>query len=787
MAYRPFPARLTLAAALTLCHAPVWHVTALAQSATQSAAHAVQHRYDIPAGPLADALTRFAQISGSFIAATPEMVAGKSSAGLVGDFGVQEALDRLLADTGLQAQRGPGGQFVLHVLPAAPSADLSPVITTLAPISVVSAAGHEQEIRHAPASISVITSSELEQRQFTSLQDMVRDVPGVAVIGAGQQSGISIRGMEKDYTLVLVDGMRVRSETGNPRQLNDEDLDSHYIPPLASIERIEVIRGPMSALYGSDAVGGIINVITKKTPERWSGHAEAGLRRPDAGNMGDQRQRNAHVSGPLVPNLLGLSVWGNETRQDADDYNGGYQASTKRTIGGKLRLTPNADHDITLNYSDASQRYTNSRGDREWTREHWALAWDARFDAGNLELKYHQEDYERLTYPRNATGATGSTNRVADARFLTWLGAHTVTIGGQWTHDRLTNNDLGPIGNNIYGTRKTSERAVFAEDEWALVDDTLFLTTGLRATRNDRFGSHTTPRAYLVYTPAERWTFKGGVATGYKRPKITQIDASTASRRGGGANQFSIVGNPRLKPETSTNVEVSARYAHDEDFSAGVTLFHTDFDNKIISTNGYFFDDGMGGRLAAFCNSGAVGSRNCPGWATWLNLDGAKNRGVELDARWQINPIFSLKGNYTYTQSRISLGGDTTINTPAGPRRFGQTLAHLDGNSLAGIPKHNGALTLDWRANSALSGFVRVNYEGQLTRVSFENQTVDKNDKDLMTLDAGLTYAVTKHFSLVVTVDNLTDAKRFKVDQTTGAYRYAERGRSYYASLRGRF
>jgi len=764
------------------------HPAALAQSPDHAAPQAdppqrqaLRHAYDIPAGPLDDALARFAQISGSLIASTPEQVRGRTSPGLTGGFSPQQALDALLVGTGLRARRDPQGQFTLHNMPDDVRAD----VATLAAVTVVSAAGHEQAVRNAPASISVITRQELENRQFDSLQDIVRDVPGVAVVGGGQGSGISIRGMEKEFTLILVDGMRVRSETTNPRDLNQEDLNSNYIPPLASIDRIEIIRGPMSSLYGSDAVGGMINVITKKTPQAWNGSVSFGVRKPDSGSMADQRQKNAHVSGSIIPNLLGLSVWGNETKQDADGYNGGYQASTKRTVGGKLRFTPNDRHDLTLNVSDANQRYDS----RDWTRKHWAVAWNAQFDVGHLELKYHKEDYERLTYPANNTSyITGSTNRVADARFVTWLGAHTLSLGTQWVNDRLTNRDLGGIRrSNGGGTRKSTETAAFVEDEWELLSDKLFLTTGARLTHNDFFGNRVSPRAYLVFHQSDRLTFKGGVATGYKRPKITQIDGSTASQRGSGANQFQIVGNPDLKPETSVNIEVSALYTANDAFSGSVTLFHTDFNNKIISTNGYYFDDGAGGIIPTYCDSGRVGARTCPAWGTWLNLDGAKNRGVELDGRWTISSTLKLKGNYTYTHSRVALGGDTVINTPAGPRRFGQTLGHLDGNSLAGVPKHNGSITLDWLPTSALSSFLRLNYEGQIATISFENSAVNKSEKDLITLDAGLRYTFNRHFSVNFTVDNITDAKRFKINQNTGAYRYSERGRSYYASVRGQF
>lgn len=772
----------------------VWQPAVLAQDTTpvsEPARPAPESRaYDIPAGPLDEALARFARESGALMAATPEQVRGKTSPGARGTFSTQAALDALLAGTGLEAARNARGQFVLRETTR---------VATLPALTVVSAAGYEQDIRNAPASISVITSKELENRQFSSLQDIAREIPGVAVIGSGSQSGISIRGMEKGYTLILVDGKRVRSETGNPRELNNEDLDSNFIPPLSAIDRIEVVRGPMSSLYGSDAMGGVINVITKRTPDKWSGTLDLGFRKPDSGSMGNQRQRNLYLSGPIVKDLLGLSVWGNETMQDEDSYLGGYQESKKRTVGGKLRLTPTRDHDIIVDYTESSQHYignpggvlaetTRSSADRKWTREAWGAAYTGQFGIGQLELKYYQEEYERLTAgTSNDTYTTGSTNKVGDARFVTGFDNHMLTVGAQWTRDRLTNNDLGTGRSGGFGTRKSTEKAYFVEDEWALIEDKLLLTLGARLTDNEFFGTQVSPRAYLVFNDDSGWTFKGGIATGYKSPKIAQIDPSTGSGRGGGANQFIIVGNPDLKPEKSTNYEVSALYLKENaPVSGGVTLFYNDFKNKILSTNPYFFSDGSGGSIAAYCDSGVVGTRNCPGWATWLNAKGAKIRGFELEGKWLITSTLSLKGNYTYTHSSID-AGNVTIDTPAGPRSFGDTLAQLDGNALVGIPKHNGSLMLNYRPTEALSGFLRFNYEGQITRVSFENNTVDRSDKDLMTLDAGVSYAVNRHLTLNFVVDNITDAKRFSVSSDTGAYRYSERGRSYYASLNARF
>ena len=137
---------------------------------------------------------------------------------------------------------------------------------------VVTASGFLQSIKNAPASISIVKNDDLAKDSFTSLHSIASKAPGVSVIGGedGPASGISIRGMEGSQTLVLIDGKRVNSSAANPKG-GAGDMNSNFIPPVEAIERIEIIRGPMSSLYGSDAVGGVIKIITKKKFDKFSG------------------------------------------------------------------------------------------------------------------------------------------------------------------------------------------------------------------------------------------------------------------------------------------------------------------------------------------------------------------------------------------------------------------------------------------------------------------------------------------------------------------------------------
>ncbi|MDO4968388.1 MAG: TonB-dependent receptor plug domain-containing protein, partial [Comamonadaceae bacterium] len=128
---------------------------------------------------------------------------------------------------------------------------------------VVSASGFEQDIRDAPASITVITNEQLAERRVNNLAQALEGVEGVDVGAGTDKTGgpnISIRGMPSEYTLILIDGRRQNS-AGNVTPNGFGGTQTSFIPPVSAIERIEVIRGPMSTLYGSDAMGGVINII----------------------------------------------------------------------------------------------------------------------------------------------------------------------------------------------------------------------------------------------------------------------------------------------------------------------------------------------------------------------------------------------------------------------------------------------------------------------------------------------------------------------------------------------
>ena len=196
---------------------------------------------------------------------------------------------------------------------------------------VVTATGYEQDVSKAPASMTVISREELDKREYNDITDVLRNTPGVVISGSGSAQTVSIRGMSSNYTLFLVDGKRQYSKDVNPNG-DDNGFEKNILPPIAAIERIEIIRGPASTLYGTDAMGGVINIITKKVSDEWTGTVELGTVIQDQGDAGDIKNGSVYLAGPLIPNKLGLQLNVNKQEREEDQYVGGFRGNERESL-----------------------------------------------------------------------------------------------------------------------------------------------------------------------------------------------------------------------------------------------------------------------------------------------------------------------------------------------------------------------------------------------------------------------------------------------------------------------
>ncbi|WP_355661857.1 ligand-gated channel protein [Halomonas salifodinae] len=615
---------------------------------------------------------------------------------------------------------------------------------------VVTAAGFEQQVQDAPASISVIGREQLQRRHYRDITDALRDVPGVIVTGGGagdRGADISIRGMPAQYTLLLVDGRPRNSRESRPN--GSAGFEQDWLPPLSAIERIEVIRGPMSTLYGSDAIGGVINVITRQVAEAWHGELQLDTVLQEDRASGDSRQANVYLSGPLVPDLLGLQVYGRTSQRDEDNILNGYEDKRLQSLTARLTLTPHQDHDIALEAGRTRQerqslmgRSAPSEGCRggcsdsfgEYTNEQVALTHSGRWAIGTSETHLQREVSE------NESREMEITNTHARSSLVLPLGLHMLTLGAEYREESLDDQTSNQISER---TRVSSSQwALFIEDEW-MFTERWALTGGVRLDDNENYGSHLSPRLYSVFSLTPEWTLKGGVSTGYRSPSLREITPDWGQVSRGG----NIYGNPDLQPETSLNKELSLLYANDSGLSGGLTLYHNDFEDKIT-------------RIACptdVCTDGPNQFGSDPTYR--VNVDEAVTQGVELFVTAPLGEALALTGSYTFTDSEQKSG-------------------QYAGEPLTQLPRHQASLSLDWQASERLDQWTRVTYRGEESQPTTGPSQGSLVAPSYTFVDTGLGYQLTPNARINAGIYNLFDEA-----VTYEEYGYVEDGRRLWLGL----
>jgi len=618
----------------------------------------------------------------------------------------------------------------------------------------VTASGHAQQLEDAPASISVITREQIEQRYYQDATDALRDIPGVIITGGGsgdRGNDIVIRGMPSQYTLILVDGKPVSTRETRPN--GSAGFEQDWLPPLQSIERIEVVRGPMSTLYGSDAIGGVINVITRKVAEEWGGAVQLDTIIQDDSRSGDIQQGNFSLSGPLLADKLGLQVYGRTSSREEDRFVDGFEEKNLKNLNARLSFTPTDNQDFTLEAGKTKQQRrsligysapaTGCRGgctdsDNEFTRDLLALSHTGRWDFGTTDSYVQREEAENLSREMKVT------NTSAKTALVTPLGDHLLTVGANFEKEELSDRTSNQISNRT--DVDASKWALFAEDEWMLPGN-VSVTGGLRLDDDENYGSHVSPRLYGVWGMAPRWTLKGGVSTGFRSPSLREITPDWGQVSRGG----DVYGNPDLEPETSVNKELGLYFNAGRDLQANVTVFHNDFKDKIT-------------RIAcppSVCPGGPNQFGSDPTYR--VNVDEAVTQGVEAAVSTTLARTLDLTLSYTYTDSEQKSG-------------------EYKGEPLNQVPKHLASLQADWRVTSRLSPWLAVRYRGEESQPTTGPSSSSIVAPSNTLVDAGLAFKLTPQATLNTGIYNIADKEIFQDE-----YGYVEDGRRYWLGMRVSF
>jgi len=603
---------------------------------------------------------------------------------------------------------------------------------------VVTATRSEIDLSEAPGAITLVDAQEIKMKGANDLLDIVRDTPGISLLGTGLggRKKISIRGTESRHTLILIDGMRIAASDAN---IGHSNFQNDWFS-MEDVERVEIVRGPLSALYGSEALGGVINIISKPIADQWRAGVDMGgglLANGESG--GDQQSFSFATAGPFPNKKFGFSLTAGYLREDdvTDQDDSRYsELEGKEATSGKVKLTWQPVDNQTFAFSlsgtqedrwrdSVSRRGSAYEAEYDLKKYNVALTWDGTFGAFKTAVKAYRtsldSDYDTPTMQSENI----ITDDILDAQ-ITYMGLknHLFTLGGEARLEDFENNIL-KSGEDV------RHLALFFQDEIRLFDR-LSLTIGGRFDDHEIFGSEFSPRVYLVYRLFDELRLKAGYGHAFNAPTIKEMSKDYVAIR---AHTF--YGNPDLEPETADNFEIGLEYSG-RLVQAGLFYFYNDIDD-LINT-----------RCINNCSS-RYGRE-----LTWENVDEAEIQGIETNVSASLPYGFAVSANYTYLDTEDKESG----------------------KDLEGRPEHQGNMNLSYTNEGlGLSTSLRYQYIGR--------QLLDDNNVphyDLWNLSA--TKSITDNFELQVGIDNIGDER---LADESPDFNYEERGRFVYANLRATF
>ncbi len=508
----------------------------------------------------------------------------------------------------------------------------------------VTATTLETPIEEVGSSTTIITSKQIEEAQWSTVLETLRSVEGLGVVetsGPGSTASVFIRGANSEHTLVLIDGVVVNDPISPGHSFDFANLTTD------NVERIEIIRGPQSTLYGSDAMGGVINIITKKGKGK-----PAGFFSTEAGSYGTFIEKGEVSGGNTIVNYsIGASRTDSRGISAADRRYGNHEKDGygNTSFSGRFGLVPvkNFSLDLVARYADTRADLDNNggpggddpnyvlRSQNLTTRLQGELAlfdgfWTQKL---GLSLARTDRDYRNssdIDHPFDAEVSSfhGETRKIDWQHHLFLHETNTLTFGAETTEEQGKSDYLSQSAWGLYASVFDKETArttgCYIQDE-VRVGRAFFATAGVRLDDHSKFGTKTTYRlaaSYLILQTGTR--FKATYGTGFKAPSLYQL--------------YSQYGDPNLKPEESTGWDVGFEQSLiDKRLSFGATYFHNAFDNMIL------FDSAT---------------------STYENVGKAVTEGVEMSLSFEATKKISFRGSYTYLDTEDKSTGAALLRRP---------------------------------------------------------------------------------------------------------------------------
>lgn len=514
------------------------------------------------------------------------------------------------------------------------AAEKSDMITYSLDEVVVTATKTELTQKENPRSVEVITKEDIQNTGAISVRDALRTATNIDIVSVNHGGGenISIRGGDTDGVLILVNGRRVAGENYFMSQgSNAYALDRLN---LSNVDHIEILRGPASAIYGSGAMSGVINIITKKSekPEFSVGvatgtnemsnyyHYDTGKNGKVSVNFDVNFSKLRNIDSKAGKNLL-------HGPKQAYNLNLDYEMDENNNL--KLMLDYAKDNletrmrDFSVSSSapdDLKYPITSFTSERKTI----ALTYDGKNSNSDYSLSASYSQLNRDPYAADTPGTN-------EKKYKSWNIEARDTIrtsdnnklifGGEYRGDKAS------IYSGDNTVKNTDQYSLYLYDEYR-VDNKLLLTPAIRYDYHKSFGSHTSPNLGATYFISDKSRFKANYGTSYRAPSVDELYG--AFTHGGIWGGMAIVGNPDLKPEKSKGWEIS----YEQEFGDTTSAKLTYFDNKKEDAISYKIEMASPSQMGKF-----------------YNIDSTSSKGVEFEIKHDFGKGFTLVGNYNWLDS----------------------------------------------------------------------------------------------------------------------------------------
>ena len=646
---------------------------------------------------------------------------------------------------------------------------------------VVTGSGHHQRLKSTATPVHVLSAQEIREQGITTFDGaLTRMMPQVSMAPNSMGTFLRLNGLGNKYILILINGQKLSGDISN-------NVDLSRIS-MSRVKRIEILDGAASSLYGSDAIAGVINIITDQPTQQLVGVTS------DT-RVSGHGQLTESVSLDIFKN--GFGSYTSFTHDRADSYQNNHQEYVKGSdtetqptiaplftgyrsniVGQRFTYTPNqhlalnAGLDYSYKITDRPDTRDDITGGTDYEMRYKGFRWNVggiyKFTAKNSlqanftvdRFRYGKEyDVETKT---NAIGdyVQSKKQRMMDGELKAILGLtrnSTTIFGANWRKDYLTATS-GNIDESVYAL------AAYAQHEQKLFKD-LTATIGLRLTHHETFNNHLTPKVALMYAPGN-FRFRATYSSGFRAPGLDELYYHYFSVNRGKA-QISF-GNQNLKPEKSNYFSLNAEY-RDEVIAVSVTGYLNRINDMVVKENVKVDEVSLAMLRKEFPEMTDDQASKLEQYALYQNSDVGDVKGLQLNLSANLFAGFNLSANYVYTYARSKSAAEW------------QPLERSIRHAATVAANYHHA----WRRYG-----LNVNLNGRLQSKTYYTGTYeDAPGFGIWNLNTTHTFDIAKWIVLEpsVGIDNLFDKADRRIDSTNRKYALYSPGRMLVVGLKVKF